>query len=162
METIRQVTEFHKTTDSNIEPHPCIPGLDRIALRIDLIAEELEELRKAAYQKDVVEVLDALCDLQYVLTGTVLEFGMQNIFEAAFNEVHDSNMSKFCKDTMEAKAAADSFTFHKMENKRRDAYFKKVGNHFVIRDSYTEKILKGPRFRQPDLKSIIDNYRQAQ
>lgn len=158
METIKQVTEFHKTTGANIEPHPCIPGLDRVSLRLELLSEELDELRRAAYQKNTTEVLDALADLQYVLTGTILEFGMQNIFEEAFNEVHASNMSKFCETTDEAIAAYKSYTFHQDKAKRCDAYYKKVGDKFVIRRSSDDKTLKGLKYRKPNLKPIIDAY----
>ena len=67
---------------------------DICLLRLQLIQEELSELALALSQKRIVNVLDALVDLQYVISGTVLAFGLQDKFDAAFEEVHLSNMSK--------------------------------------------------------------------
>lgn len=67
---------------------------DVCLLRLQLIQEELSELALALSQKRIVDVLDALVDLQYVISGTILTFGLQDKFDAAFQEVHLSNMSK--------------------------------------------------------------------
>lgn len=67
---------------------------DTRLLRLQLLQEELAELAEAIYQEDLVACLDALCDLQYVLDGTILSLGMQDIFWEAFVEVHKSNMTK--------------------------------------------------------------------
>ena len=67
---------------------------DIYLLRLQLIQEELSELALALSQKEIVGVLDALVDLQYVISGTVLTFGLQDRFDDAFQEVHLSNMSK--------------------------------------------------------------------
>lgn len=159
MNTIESVKEFHTTGNVPVESRPCIPDSERVALRIRLLAEELDELRDAAYGKNLVEVLDALVDLQYVLSGTVLEFGLQGVFEAAFADVHDSNMSKFCDTTLEAKNAADHYTFH--DKNPVEAYYRKVGKKFVILRSSDDKVLKGLKFRRPNLKKILDNYLEA-
>lgn len=68
------------------------------ALRLQLIAEELTELTEALVNGDPVECLDALCDLRYVLDGTVLALGMGDVFMDAFREVQRSNMSKLGED----------------------------------------------------------------
>lgn len=49
---------------------------------------------RAVEDGDLVEVLDALCDIQYVLDGTFLEFGLHDFKLDAMGEVHSSNMSK--------------------------------------------------------------------
>jgi predicted HAD superfamily Cof-like phosphohydrolase len=63
-------------------------------LRLHLLQEELAELAEAMANGDLVATLDALVDLQYVLSGTVLSLGFASVFEQAFKEVHRSNMSK--------------------------------------------------------------------
>lgn len=68
------------------------------ALRLALITEELAELASAADERDATQTLDALCDLQYVLDGTVLAFGMDGVADEAFRRVHESNMSKLGAD----------------------------------------------------------------
>ena len=73
------------------------PGLspeDMIELRIKLLREELEEYAEAARAGDMVEVLDALADIGSILAGTIINHGMQHIYDDAFNEVHRSNMAK--------------------------------------------------------------------
>ena len=73
------------------------PGLgpdELIELRIKLLTEEVQEYAEAARAGDLVEVLDALADIAYILAGTIINHGMQNIYDDAFNEVHRSNMAK--------------------------------------------------------------------
>ena len=73
------------------------PGLgpdELIELRIKLLREEVEEYAEAARAGDMVEILDALADIGYILAGTIINHGMQQIYDDAFNEVHRSNMAK--------------------------------------------------------------------
>ena len=73
------------------------PGLgpeELIELRIKLLTEEVQEYAEAARAGDLVEVLDALADIGYILAGTIINHGMQGIYDDVFNEVHRSNMAK--------------------------------------------------------------------
>lgn len=73
------------------------PGLgpdDLIELRIKLLTEEVQEYAEAARSGDLVEVLDALADIGYILAGTIINHGMQDIYDDSFSEVHRSNMAK--------------------------------------------------------------------
>jgi len=68
-------------------------GTDQInQLRYNLIKEELEELRIAIEEKDLLEVADALTDILYVAYGAGHAFGID--LDKCFNEVQESNMSK--------------------------------------------------------------------
>ncbi len=91
---MEQVREFHETFEVGIQNTPQFPDKNTQALRNRLLQEELDELKEAVANKDLTEVADALVDIQYLLLGTVLEYGMQDKFEALFDEVHRSNMSK--------------------------------------------------------------------
>ncbi|MBP6411337.1 MAG: nucleoside triphosphate pyrophosphohydrolase family protein, partial [Pseudarcicella sp.] len=93
IDALNQVAEFHKTFKAPILNSPTIPNQQRCELRVSLLAEELKELQEAIAQNDLVEIADALCDLQYVLSGAVLEFGLGDKFVELFNEVQRSNMS---------------------------------------------------------------------
>ena len=78
-------------------PKLASPGLgpdELIELRIKLLTEEVQEYAEAARSGDLVEVLDALADIGYILAGTIINHGMQDIYDDAFNEVHRSNMAK--------------------------------------------------------------------
>lgn len=92
---LNMVKEFQETFDNPILDKPTIPE-GRWKLKVALIQEELNELEAACKVEDKVEVLDALVDLQYVLNGAILEFGMQHIFDKAFKDVHESNLTKAC------------------------------------------------------------------
>ncbi len=60
--------------------------------------EENNEYLEAALEGNYVEVADALGDKLYVLLGTIIEHGMQDVIEEVFDEIHKSNMSKLGKD----------------------------------------------------------------
>jgi len=90
--------EFHDKFNVNIEHNPTIPQKDRRKLRQSLLEEELREFKEAWKKDDIVGVADALVDLQYVLLGTVVEFGLASKFEELFDEVHKSNMTKLKKN----------------------------------------------------------------
>ena len=66
------------------------------SLRISLINEELEELKKALSENNIVEVADALTDILYVVYGAGHSFGID--LDKCFKEVQDSNMSKLGED----------------------------------------------------------------
>ena len=56
--------------------------------------EENKEYKIAAKNNDIVEVADALGDMLYILCGTIITHGMQNIIDDVFDEIQKSNMSK--------------------------------------------------------------------
>ncbi len=89
------LVEFHRIFGAHLEDAPTVDLPDEvIALRVSLIQEELNEYREAAEARDLVAVADALSDLMYVVLGTYVSHGLQNVAEALFAEVHRSNMSK--------------------------------------------------------------------
>ena len=89
------LVEFHRVFGAHVENTPTVDLPDEvIALRVSLVQEELNEYRHAAEAHDLVEVADALSDLMYVVLGTYVSHGLQDLAEALFAEVHRSNMSK--------------------------------------------------------------------
>ena len=123
--TLEQVQEFHETYGLPVSRTQDISDKKTNSLRINLLAEELDELKEALDEGDIVEVLDALIDLQYVLDGAFLSFGLHPVKDVAFNEVHRSNMSKLDE------------------------------NGKPIRRESDGKILKGPNYFEPDMKQFI-------
>jgi predicted HAD superfamily Cof-like phosphohydrolase len=89
------LVEFHQVFGAHIENTPTVDVPDEVInLRVSLIQEELNEYREAAEAHDLVAVADALSDLIYVVLGTYVSHGLQDVAEALFAEVHRSNMSK--------------------------------------------------------------------
>ena len=96
-DTLSLVREWHEKFEVPVADRPGIPP-DRAEMRLAILEEEVGELRAAVEAGDLVEVLDALCDIQYVLDGTFLEFGMHGLKAPGMAEVHASNMSKLGAD----------------------------------------------------------------
>jgi predicted HAD superfamily Cof-like phosphohydrolase len=114
----KQVGEFHNANDQPILTRPQVPSDERVRLRLRLIAEEFFELLAAAgddlgllatspeafrelitcvpLKVNLPEFADALADLDYVIEGTRLEFGIDG--GPIAQEVHRSNMSKLGAD----------------------------------------------------------------
>mgnify|MGYP002414128021 CR=1 FL=1 len=96
------MTNFEKVaqfmTAFNQEVHTSVKwrDLDTQKLRVDLIQEELDELKEAFDNEDVIEVADALTDLLYVIYGAGHAYGLD--LDKCFEEVHASNMSKLGAD----------------------------------------------------------------
>ena len=91
---LEQVAIFQRAFGQNVETLPTLINKETARLRYDLMKEENEEYLEAVENNDLVEVYDALVDQYYILCGTILEHGMQNIIEKGFEEVQRSNMSK--------------------------------------------------------------------
>jgi predicted HAD superfamily Cof-like phosphohydrolase len=90
------VMDFMRNFGQEVKYHPEFPDEKIQKLRIALIDEELEELKEAMENKDMVGVADALTDILYVTYGAGSAFGID--LDDCFNEVHNSNMSKLGKD----------------------------------------------------------------
>jgi len=92
MSNFDEVKVFMKTYGQEIKLTPDFPENKILKLRIDLIQEELDELKEAIENKDIVEVADALTDILYVTYGAGHSFGVN--LDDCFSEVQRSNMSK--------------------------------------------------------------------
>ena len=153
IDPLNQVAEFHRTFKHPVLDTPTIPGPDRCALRVNLLAEEVKELQEAIEAKDIVEIADALCDIQYVLSGAILEFGLGDKFKALFDEVQRSNMSKTCKDMDEAKATQA----HYLAKDGTESYVEESDGHFLVYRKSDNKTLKSVNYSPADLKSILSD-----
>ncbi len=91
---VKSLLEFNEAFEIPKLDSPGLGPDEMIELRIKLLKEEVEEYAEAARAGDMVEVLDALADIGYILAGTIINHGMQHIYDEAFNEVHRSNMAK--------------------------------------------------------------------
>ncbi|MGZ3757384.1 MAG: pyrophosphohydrolase domain-containing protein [Mucilaginibacter sp.] len=149
--SLNQVAEFHSTFKHPILSAPVIPSKERCELRIALLAEELKELQQAVDDNNMVEVADALCDLQYVLSGAILEFGLGEKFKDLFDEVHRSNMSKACKTVEEA----NQTIAHYKATAGTDAYYKEIDGLFLVYRVADEKTLKSINYSPANLGGLL-------
>jgi predicted HAD superfamily Cof-like phosphohydrolase len=153
MNYLSKVSEFHKTFDAPILENPQIPSEERTNLRVSLLQEELNELKQAISDGDLVEIADAFCDIQYVLSGAILEFGMGNVFDEMFDEVQRSNMSKACSSVQEA---IETISHYKKKDGTESMY-KQVGDKWVVYRISDNKVLKSVNYSPADLKKTIEN-----
>ncbi len=149
-DALNAVAEFHRLFHHPILPTPQIPSEARSSLRVSLLAEELDELRDAIADNDIVAVADALCDLQYVLAGAVLEFGLGNSFNDLFNEVQRSNLSKACHTIEEADATVAHYKAQGVE-----AHYTEVDGKFKVYRTSDTKTLKNVNYSPADLAGIL-------
>lgn len=152
-EALNSVAKFHDTFNLPVVHNPKIPNADRCALRINLIEEELNELKAAIADGDLIEVADAFCDLQYVLSGAILEFGLGNKFKELFDEVQRSNMSKTCK-TMDAAEKTQVFYANK-DNTESEIVPK--SNEYIVYRKADGKVLKSIEYSPANLNKILTN-----
>jgi predicted HAD superfamily Cof-like phosphohydrolase len=97
-----QISNFEKVGDfmeafgQEVLYVPTMPDFNLSALRLDLIEEEVQELRDGLANKSMLEIADALTDILYVVYGAGHAFGLD--LDDCFHEVHSSNMTKLGAD----------------------------------------------------------------
>jgi len=96
MTNFESVRKFMEIFGQEIKEKASFPNKKITSLRIDLIKEELDELKEAVSNNDIKEVADALTDILYVTYGAGHAFGIN--LDKCFEEVQNSNMSKLGED----------------------------------------------------------------
>ena len=96
MSNFNKVKAFMNTYGQDVNEKASFPEDTIVQLRVDLIEEELNELKEAVKNNDIVEVADALTDILYVTYGAGHSFGVD--LDKCFDEVQRSNMSKLGED----------------------------------------------------------------
>lgn len=108
---LKMTEEFHEAFDIPVARELTFPDTRTRKLRIELLAEELQELAEASgfdfeykielnvtREVDLIEIADALADIEYVTHGATLTYGLQEKIDDVFREVHRSNMAKLGPD----------------------------------------------------------------
>jgi predicted HAD superfamily Cof-like phosphohydrolase len=142
---------------------PTIPEKMERDFIYNFILEELDEYKHAAEEGDIVEVLDAFCDIMYVLSAGIMAYGLKDKFIDAYNEVQESNLSKSCATEEEADATAKFRT----AASGRPCHFEKRGDKYVVYRSEDRKVQKSlsyfaPNLRQFFTESELDNIKIKQ
>jgi hypothetical protein len=151
---VNEVETFNHTFGKPNNYKPTIPNKKEWKFVYDFILEELEEYREACENGDIVEVLDAMCDIAYVSIGNgVMLHGLKDKIWPAYLEVQASNMSKACKTEEEAIETCAS------ESKRvgEDTHYEKVGDYYIVYRSRDRKVLKSINYFRPNLKQFFTN-----
>ena len=152
MNYIKMVEDFHKCFKAPVLETPQVPSEDRCKLRVNLIQEELNELKEALENNDIVEAADACGDLMVVLCGTIVELGLGDKFNELFENIHNSNMSKACVSEAEAQATLDFY----MTKDGTEGYYKQDGDKWLVYRTEDNKVLKNINYQAADLSPILD------
>ena len=117
----------------------------------DFPQEELDELKEAIADKDITAVADALSDIQYVLSGAILEFGLGSKFKDLFEEVQRSNMSKVCADVQTAEETLQYY----LDRDGTKGYIHESDSGFLVYRESDKKVLKSVKYSPADLEKIL-------
>lgn len=151
----KKVLEFNKCFNipSHFNPQRDIwsKSPTQVEYRLSLIREEVGELEDAIKGHDLIETVDALTDILYVVYGAYTAFGVDA--DKAFELVHNSNMSKLCKSEDEAKETVE----HYLKDTRYNPAYKPSddGKYFIVYDQSLGKILKSVRYSPVDLSELV-------
>ena len=134
---------------------------DLVKLRLSLIKEEVGELEDAIRDHDMVEVVDALADILYVVYGAADSFGID--IDKAFNIVHSSNMSKLCRGEEEAQETVEWYQREFREGRKpydSPYYYRGELGQWIIKNRSTGKVLKSINYTPADLREVSGVFTQ--
>ena len=150
---VNEVETFNATFGKPNNYEPTIPEKKEWQFVYDFILEELEEYREACERGDIVEVLDALCDITYVSLGNgVMLHGLKDKIWPAYLEVQASNMSKSCTSEEEAMETVSK----RSEEQGEACHFEKIEEgRFIVYRTRDKKVMKSINYFRPDLKQFF-------
>ena len=150
---VSEVEEFNATMGKPNNYEPIIPeNRGEWMFVYDFILEELEEYKAACEAGDIVEILDALCDIAYVSIGNgAMLHGLKDKLWSAYQEVQASNMSKACVDEAEAQATVE----RRSKEQNEPCHYEKVGDYYIVYRTRDRKVMKNINYFRPDLKQFF-------
>ena len=150
---VDEVEEFNSLMNKPNNYEPTIPEKKEWKFVYDFILEELEEYREACERGDIIEVLDAICDIAYVSLGNAtMLHGLKDKIWPAYQEVQASNLSKACQNEEEAKATVEK----RSQEQGEACHYEKVGNKYVVYRSRDRKVMKNINYFRPNLKQFFN------
>lgn len=153
-----KVLEFNKAFGVNTNESPKLDIFKKdpklVKYRMDLIMEEVDELKTAVENGDFIETVDALSDILYVVYGKFTALGVDA--DLAFDIVHESNMSKLCKTEKDAQDTVESY-YNQIPRVYDSPTYKKANDnvHWVVYNKSSGKILKNHKYKPADFSAII-------
>jgi hypothetical protein len=150
---VSEVEEFNAVMGKPNNYNPVIPDEKEWMFVYNFILEELEEYKHACETGDIVEVLDALCDITYVSLGNgAMLHGLKNKIWPAYQEVQASNLSKACSSEEEAQ---ETVRVRSAEQKE-PCHYEQVGNYYIVYRTRDRKVMKNINYFRPDLNQFFN------
>ena len=149
---VSEVEEFNAVMGKPNNYNPVIPDEKEWMFVYNFILEELEEYKHACETGDIVEVLDALCDITYVSLGNgAMLHGLKNKIWPAYQEVQASNLSKACSSEEEAQDTVRV----RSEEQKAECHYEKVGEYYIVYRTHDRKVMKNINYFRPDLSKFF-------
>ena len=149
---VSEVETFNTTMGKPNNYEPIIPEKKEWMFVYDFILEELEEYKHACETGDIVEILDALCDIAYVSIGNgAMLHGLKDKLWDAYQEVQASNMSKACISEEEAQQTVE----RRSQEQNEPCHYEKVGEYYIVYRTRDKKVMKNINYFRPDLKKFF-------
>ena len=149
---VSEVETFNATMGKPNNYEPIIPEKKEWMFVYDFILEELEEYKHACETGDIVEILDALCDIAYVSIGNgAMLHGLKDKLWDAYQEVQASNMSKACISEEEAQQTVE----RRSQEQNEPCHYEKVGEYYIVYRTRDRKVMKNINYFRPDLKKFF-------
>jgi len=149
---VSEVEEFNAVMGKPNNYNPVIPDEKEWMFVYNFILEELEEYKHACQTGNIVEVLDALCDITYVSLGNgAMLHGLKDKVWPAYQEVQASNLSKACTSEEEAQ---NTVRVRSAEQKE-ECHYEKVGQYYIVYRTRDRKVMKSINYFKPDLTQFF-------
>ena len=149
---VSEVETFNATMGKPNNYEPVIPKESEWMFVYNFILEELEEYKEACEKGDIVEILDALCDITYVSLGNgAMLHGLKDKVWPAYQEVQGSNMSKACINEEEAQKTVEV----RSKEQEEACHYEKVGEYYIVYRSRDKKVMKNVNYYRPNLRQFF-------
>ena len=149
---VSEVEEFNAVMGKPNNYNPVIPDEKEWMFVYNFILEELEEYKHACETGNIVEVLDALCDITYVSLGNgAMLHGLKNKVWPAYQEVQASNLSKACSNEEDAQATVEV----RSKEQGEPCHYEQVGSYYIVYRTRDKKVMKNIKYFRPDLTQFL-------
>jgi len=149
---VSEVEEFNAVMGKPNNYNPVIPDEKEWMFVYNFILEELEEYKHACETGNIVEILDALCDITYVSLGNgAMLHGLKDKVWPAYQEVQASNLSKACTSEEEAQDTVRV----RSEEQKEPCHYEKVGEYYIVYRTRDRKVMKNINYFRPDLSKFF-------
>ena len=150
---VSEVEEFNAVMGKPNNYNPVIPAEKEWMFVYNFILEELEEYKHACETGNIVEVLDALCDITYVSLGNgAMLHGLKDKVWPAYQEIQASNLSKACSSEEEAQATVEA----RSKEQGEACHYEKVGPYYIVYRTRDKKVMKNINYFRPNLSKFFN------
>ena len=150
---ISEVEEFNAIMGKPNNYTPVIPDEKEWMFVYNFILEELEEYKEACEEGNLVEILDALCDITYVSLGNgAMLHGLKDKVWPAYQEVQASNLSKACSSEEDAQETVRV----RSQEQGEECHYEKIGEYYIVYRTRDRKVMKNINYFRPNLTQFFN------